>query len=74
VHARLVAVSFRFEKIKDVIINTHADLFLEMKLPPSRCLFMHPLMKQDNQKERYLSTEQARRHHKQLQQSDNQML
>jgi integrase len=33
-----------------------------------------PLMKEDNQKERYLSTEEAHRLYKQLQQSDNQML
>ena len=33
-----------------------------------------PLMKEDNQKERYLSTEEAQRLYRQLQQSDNQML
>ena len=33
-----------------------------------------PLMKEDNQKERYLSTDEAQRLYTQLQQSDNQML
>jgi integrase len=33
-----------------------------------------PLMKEDNQKERYLSTEEVRRLYRQLQQSDNRML
>lgn len=33
-----------------------------------------PLMKEDNQKERYLNTEEAQRLFKQIQQSDNQML
>jgi integrase len=33
-----------------------------------------PLMKEDNQKERYLSTQEAQRLYNQLQQSDNQML